>query len=172
MAAVYADQAMRFSTTDTIVLILVVNITACFGALIFGQIEDRIGHKNTLFLTLLGWLLTVLVAYASIDRTVFWIAANLAGFCLGASQSAGRAIVAFFSPKNREGEFLGLWGLAVKGSSILGPMSYGLVVWLTNGNHRQAILSLIIYFLLGMVILSRIDVNRGRQLATEVKKNS
>ena len=170
LAAVYADQAMQFSTTDTIVLILVVNITACFGALIFGQIEDRIGHKNTLFLTLLGWLLTVLVAYASIDRTVFWIAANLAGFSLGASQSAGRAMVAFFSPKNKEGEFLGLWGLAVKGSSILGPMSYGLVVWLTNGNHRQAILTLIIYFLLGMVILSRIDVNRGRQLVTEQKK--
>ena len=165
LAAVYANQAMGFSTADTIALILVVNITASAGAFIFGQVEDRVGHKTTLYLTLIGWLLTVVIAYLSVDRTLFWVAANLAGLCLGASQSAGRALVAYFSPSNKEGEFLGLWGLAVKCSSIIGPITYGGIVWLSRGDHRQALLSLAIFFIFGIIILAKINVQRGRKSA-------
>ena len=115
LAAIYAQQAMGFETNDTIMLILVVNVTASLGALAFGQIQDRIGHKATIALTLFGWLLTVLVAWLAHSRGVFWIAANLAGICLGASQSAGRALVGYLSPAQRRAEFFGLWGLAVDG---------------------------------------------------------
>ncbi len=171
LAAVYANQAMGFSTADTISLILVVNVTASIGAFVFGQFEDRVGHKFTLSLTLIGWVLTVVIAYYSVDRNVFWIAANLAGICLGASQSAGRALVAYFSPSNQEGEFLGLWGLAVKCSSILGPITYGIVVWLSEGNHRQALLSLVAYFIVGLIILSKVKVERGRELAVYISRS-
>jgi MFS transporter, UMF1 family len=165
LAAIYAEQAMGFETRETILLILVVNITACFGALAFGQVQDRLGHKLTIALTLVGWLLTVAVAAMATTQGIFWIAANLAGLCLGASQSAGRALVGYLSPASRRAEFFGLWGLAVKLSSIFGPITYGTVTWVTGGDHRLGLLAIGSYFIIGLLILAGIDVKRGRKVA-------
>jgi UMF1 family MFS transporter len=165
LAAVYAQQAMHFDTRQTIVLILVVNLTAALGALAFGHIQDRLGHKPTLALTLLGWLATVLLAYLATDAARFWLAANCAGLCLGASQSAGRALVGYLSPLARRAEFFGLWGLAVKLAAIFGPVTYGLAAWLSGGDHRLAMLSLGVYFLAGLAWLAGVDVRRGRRRA-------
>ena len=93
LAAIYAQQALEFSTQDTIVLILVVNVTAAVGAFAFGLAQDRLGHIPTIALTLAGWIAMTLIAWQSEGRGTFWIAANLAGVCLGSSQSAGRALV-------------------------------------------------------------------------------
>ena len=165
LAAVYAQQAMHFDTRQTIVLILVVNVAAAVGALTFGHVQDRIGHKPAIAVTLAGWLLTVVLAYLATDAARFWLAANVAGLCLGASQSAGRALVGYLSPPARRAEFFGLWGLAVKLSSILGPVTYGLAVWLSGGDHRLAMLSLGAYFLAGLALLGWVDSRRGRRLA-------
>jgi UMF1 family MFS transporter len=165
LAAIYAVEAMGFQTNDTIMLILVVNLTASLGALAFGHVQDRIGHKRTIFLTLLGWLLTILVAWMAQTPGVFWIAANLAGLCLGASQSAGRALVGYLSPEQRRAEFFGLWGFAVKLSSIFGPLTYGAVSWLTGGDHRRALLTVGVFFIVGLLILASVDVKRGRASA-------
>jgi UMF1 family MFS transporter len=96
---------------------------------------------------------------------LFWIAANLVGLCLGSSQSAGRALVGYLSPAARRAEFFGLWGLAVKLSAILGPLTYGLASWISRGDHRLALLLIGGYFVLGLVILAGIDVGRGRGAA-------
>jgi UMF1 family MFS transporter len=165
LAAIYAQQAMHFDTQQTIQLVMVVNITAAAGAFAFGHVQDRIGHKRAIAITLVGWLVTVLLAWQATDAARFWLAANVAGLCLGASQSAGRALVAYFSPHGRRAEFFGLWGLAVKLSSILGPVTYGLAAWLSGGDHRLAMLSLGVYFLVGLAILARVDVTRGRRRA-------
>jgi UMF1 family MFS transporter len=165
LAAIYAQQAMGFGTKDTIMLILVVNVTASLGALAFGHVQDRIGHKTTIALTLLGWLLTIVVAWLAQTRGVFWIAANLAGLCLGASQSAGRALVGYLSPARRRAEFFGLWGLAVKMSSIFGPLTYGAVTWISGGDHRRALLTVGLFFVVGLLILAGIDVERGHASA-------
>lgn len=172
LAAVYAQQAMHFDTQETLVLILVVNVSAALGATGFGHVQDRIGHKPALVITLLGWLLTVLLAFLATAVPLFWLAANVAGLCLGASQSAGRALVGYLSPRSRRAEFFGLWGLAVKLSSILGPLTYGLAAWLSRGNHRLAMLSLGIYFVIGLALLWSMDVRRGRRLALGKVKNS
>ncbi len=164
LAAVYAQQAMGFDTRQTITLILVVNVAAALGALAFGHAQDRIGHRRAIALTLLGWLCTILLAWAATDAARFWLAALTAGGCLGASQSAGRALVGYLSPPAHRAEFFGLWGMAVKLSSILGPLTYGLAVWLTRGDHRLAMLTLAPYFLLGLALLMRVDVVRGRRL--------
>ena len=95
----------------------------------------------------------------------FWVAANLAGLSLGASQSAGRALVGYLSPRDRRAEFFGLWGLAVKLSSILGPLTYGLATWLSGGDHRLAMLITGVYFVAGLAVLATIDVRRGRREA-------
>ena len=107
-----------------------------------------------------------MLAWLAETRTLFWLAANLAGLCLGASQSAGRALVGYLSPEDRHAEFFGLWGLAVKLSSILGPITYGAVSWLSRGNHRLAMLITGSYFVVGLVLLAGIDPERGRRAAT------
>lgn len=163
LAAIYAQVAMGFTTQDTIVLVLLVNITASLGAFLFGRWQDRLGHRRTLALTLLGWCSMVLIAYSSTGQTGFWIAANIAGICLGASQSAGRALVGYLTPADRHAEFFGLWGLAVKLASILGPLSYGAVTWLTDNDHRAAMLITGTFFVLGLIVLASVDPERGRR---------
>ncbi|HET9044774.1 MAG TPA: MFS transporter [Burkholderiales bacterium] len=165
LAAIYAQQAMGFTTRDSIMLILAVNVTAALGAIAFGQVQDRLGHVPTIALTLLGWIATVVIAWWATDRGTFWVAANLAGLCLGASQSAGRALVGYLSPRDRRAEFFGLWGLAVKLSSILGPVTYGLASWLSRGDHRLAILITGVYFVAGLAVLAGVDPRRGRRAA-------
>ncbi|SDH02775.1 MFS transporter, UMF1 family [Pseudomonas benzenivorans] len=165
LAAIYADQAMGFSTKDTLKLILLVNVTAALGALLFGYVQDRLGHLATLTLTLLGWLLMVGLAWAAEGPPLFWLAANIAGLCMGASQSAGRAIVGLLAPPTRRAEFYGLWGQAVKLSSIIGPMTYGLTSWLSAGDHRLAMLITGSYFALGLLILASVNLKRGRRAA-------
>jgi UMF1 family MFS transporter len=165
LAAIYAQQAMHFTTQQTILLIFVVNITAAIGAFLFGHLQDRIGHIPTIALTLLGWIIMVLLAWSAQTPPMFWLAANLAGICMGSSQSAGRALVGLLSPVTRRAEFFGLWGMAVKLSSILGPVTYGLVSWISQGNHRLAILITGSYFVAGLFILLGVNVRRGRRAA-------
>jgi UMF1 family MFS transporter len=165
LAAIYAEQAMGFNTQDTLVLVLVVNVTAALGAFFFGNVQDRIGHVPTIALTLAGWTATVLIVWAADTRPLFWIAANLAGLCMGASQSAGRALVGYLSPSARRAEFYGLWGLATNLSSILGPITYGAVSWISQGNHRVAMLITGAFFMAGLLVLHGVDAHRGRRAA-------
>lgn len=167
LAAIYAEQAMKFTTQQTITLILVVNITAAVGAFGFGYLQDAIGHVRAVALTLVGWI--VMVVLAGISQTVFsfWVAANLAGLCMGSSQAAGRAIVGYLAPPSRLAEFFGLWGLAVKAASIFGPITYGAVTWAFPGNHRLGIFVTGVYFVIGLVLLKTIDVERGRRAALQ-----
>ncbi|MFH1605148.1 MAG: MFS transporter [Pseudomonadota bacterium] len=165
LAAIYAEQAMDFNTTETLTLVLVVNVTAALGAFLLGNVQDRIGHAPTIALTLCGWIVAVLIACLADTRVLFWLAANLAGLCLGASQSAGRALVGYLSPKTRRAEFFGLWGLATNLSSILGPITYGSVSWVSQGNHRLAMFITGAFFVVGLLILHGIDVRRGRRAA-------
>lgn len=165
LAAIYAQQVMGFDTQETILVVFLVNFTAALGAFAFGHIQDRLGHLVTIAITLAGWIVMVIIAWLAEDRTTFWIAANLAGLCLGASQSAGRALIGLFSPVSRRAEFFGLWGLAVKLSSILGPLTYGSVSWITDGDHRLAMLITGSYFIIGLLILKQIKVDRGQKAA-------
>jgi len=165
LAAIYAQQAMGFTLRDTLQLILVVNITAAIGALAFGYVQDRLGHVRAIALILAGWILTVLLAWRADSAALFWLAANGVGLCLGSSQSAGRALVGWLSPPGREAEFFGLWGFAVKCSSILGPLTYGAVSWISGGDHRLAMLVTGGFFVAGLILLRGIDAGRGRDAA-------
>ena len=167
LAAIYAQEAMKFTSTQTIVLVLVVNITAAVGAFSFGYLQDAIGHIRSMMLVLIGWIVMIALAYLAESAQTFWVAANLAGLCMGSSQAAGRAIVGYLSPPARTAEFFGLWGLAVKAASIFGPLTYGAVTWIFAGNHRLGILAVGAYFVVGLILLSGIDVERGRRVALD-----
>ena len=162
LAAIYAQEVMGFKTQDTLILVLVVNITACIGAFGFGYMQDLIGKKRALAITLVGWMAMVFFAWFATTPGLFWIAANLAGVCMGSSQSAGRALVAYFSPAERAGEFFGLWGVATRLAAVLGPLTYGVVTWITDNNHRLAMLITGVFFLLALVVLMRVNEQRGR----------
>jgi len=162
LAAIYAQKVMGFTTKDTVIMIMVVNITAAAGAFLFGQLQDRLGSIKTLALTLIVWIIALVIAYANDDRAVFWLVANLIGIALGASQSAGRALVGLFSPPGRSAEFFGLWGLAIKLAAIIGPFTYGLITFLSKGDHRLAILSTNAFFIIGLAMLLTVNEKRGR----------
>ncbi|MHB8824826.1 MAG: MFS transporter, partial [Thiobacillus sp.] len=165
LAAIYASQVFHFDTQRTILLVLVVNITAAIGAFAFGHVQDRIGHVRAIALTLAGWIVMVLTAWAAPGEAWFWLAANIAGLCMGASQSAGRAMVGLLAPPAHQAEFFGLWGLAVKCASIVGPLTYGVATWLTAGDHRQALLITGAWFVAGLWVLRGIRADRGRRAA-------
>ncbi|MFM7965450.1 MAG: MFS transporter, partial [Betaproteobacteria bacterium] len=93
--------------------------------------------------------------------TLFWIAANFAGLAMGASQSGARAAVAALARPGNQAETFGLWGVAVNCSAILGPVSYGLVTWITDNAHRTAMLFTGLFFVVGLLLLARVDFQRG-----------
>ncbi len=165
LAAIYAEQVMGFETKDTILLILTVNVTAAVGAFGFGYAQDRIGKVRALRITLFGWIVMVVAAYVGTTQAHFWVAANLAGLAMGSSQSAGRALVAYFSPPDRSAEFFGLWGVATRLASILGPVTYGALTWASGGNHRLAILVTGVFFVVAIAILAAVDERRGHAAA-------
>ena len=164
LAAVYADQVMKFSQGDTMALVFIVNIAAAVGAFAFGYWQDRLGHKRALAVTLLVWIAMVLIAAFTETRPMFWLAAALAGLAMGSSQSCGRAMAGTLIPAARLAEFFGLWTFAVRLAAIIGPITYGLVTWLTDNNHRLAILATGSFFVIGLVLLGRIDMQRGTAL--------
>lgn len=165
LAAVYAQEVMGFKTQDTIILIMVVNVTAAIGAFLFGHLQDRIGSSRCIAITLLIWIAAIICAYFATDEMLFWIAANLIGTALGGAQSAGRALVGQFTPSGRQGEFFGLWGLSTKLSAIIGPLTYGGMVYLFEGDHRIALLSTLVFFILGLIVLATVNESRGREMA-------
>jgi UMF1 family MFS transporter len=165
LAAIYAEQVIGFVQQETMVLIFVLNIAAAAGAFVFGYGQDRLGHKKALALTLLGWIVTCVLAALTTTKGGFWYAAAIAGVCMGSSQSSGRAMAGLLAPPSRTAEFFGLWTFATRLASIIGPLTYGVITWVTEGNQRLAIASTGLLFLLGLILLLPVNLERGRERA-------
>ncbi len=170
LAAVYAEQVLGFKQIDTMMLIFLVNIASAVGAFGFGYWQDKLGHRKALAITLWGWILMTVLAVLATSAPLFWVAAVIAGLCMGSSQSAGRAMAGVFAPADRLAEFFGLWTFAVRLSAIVGPITYGLVTLLTSGNHRLAILSTGVFFAIGLLVLRKVDVARGMATSGQVSQ--
>lgn len=166
LAAIYAKEVMGFQMNETMMLIFLVNIAAAIGAFGFGYLQDRLGHKLALALTLVGWLAMVIIAGTAQTTQAFWASATLAGLCMGSSQSCGRALVGVFAPPSRLAEFYGLWSFATRLAAIIGPLSYGLVTWATANDHRLAILATGSFFIIGLALLMWVNIPRGIARAT------
>jgi UMF1 family MFS transporter len=165
LAAIYAESVIGFKQQETMVLIFVLNLAAAAGAFAWGYLQDRVGHKLALGSTLVGWIATCIIAALSATKGQFWWAAAIAGLCMGSSQSAGRALAGMFAPPRQLGEFYGLWTFAIRLASIIGPLTYGAITWATGGNQRLALVSTAVMFVIGLGLLFKVDVARGRQAA-------
>lgn len=165
LAAIYAQQVIGFKSDEVMILVFVINAAAMAGALAFGHFQDRLGHRLTLALTLVGWAVTCIWAGLATDKSTFWGAAWLAGICMGSSQSSGRAMAGLLAPKQQLAEFYGLWSFATRLAAIAGPMLYGAITWATDGDQRTAIFATTTLFVLGLLCLIPMDMARGRRSA-------
>ena len=165
LAAIYAEQVIGFVQQETMVLIFVLNIAAMVGAFAFGYWQDRLGHKLALGITLVGWVATCIIAAITTTKGGFWYAAAIAGVCMGSSQSSGRAMAGMLAPPAQLAEFFGLWTFATRVASIIGPLSYGAITWMTGGNQRLAIGSTAVLFVIGLLLLIPVNMKRGREAA-------
>ncbi|MBA4211536.1 MAG: MFS transporter [Polaromonas sp.] len=167
LAAIYAEQVIGFVQQETMVLIFVLNIAAMVGAFAFGYWQDRLGHKLALGITLVGWVVTCILAAVTTTKGGFWYAAAIAGVCMGSSQSSGRAMAGMLAPPGQLAEFFGLWTFATRVASIIGPLSYGAITWMTGGNQRLAIASTAVLFVIGLLLLIPVNMKRGREAALQ-----
>ena len=165
LAAIYAEQVIGFKPQETMVLIFALNSAAALGAFGFGYLQDRIGHRISLAGTLVAWIAVCVIAGSVTTKGGFWCAAAIAGLAMGSSQSAGRAMTGVLAPPRQIGEFFGLWSFATRLASIVGPLSYGAITWMTGGNQRIAIFSTAVLFVAGLLLLLPIDMKRGRAAA-------
>jgi UMF1 family MFS transporter len=105
------------------------------------------------------------IAAMSNTKGDFWYAAVIAGLCMGSSQSAGRAMAGTFAPQRQIAEFYGLWTFAIRLASIIGPLTYGFITWASDGNQRTAILCTTLMFVMGLLLLIPVNMQRGQQAA-------
>lgn len=165
-AGIYAIDTVGFEAADLIILFLVLNVAAALGALGFGFIQDRIGVKPTIQITLVLWIAICAAAYFVHTQGQFWGIAMAAGLGIGSLQSAARSMVGLFAPVEKSGEFFGFWGLGGKAAYAVGPLVFGLVSTAT-GSQRYAILSTGAFFLLGLLFMIPVDAAAGRRAAEE-----
>ncbi|MEP5569587.1 MAG: MFS transporter [Halioglobus sp.] len=167
-AAIYAQEVMQFDSQQLIVLIMVVNLTAAVGAFLFGFAQDRFGSVNSLVVALLVWILAIAVALQASTETDIWLAGNLIGLAMGATQAGGRALIGQLTPRTHNGEIFGLWGLANRTAAILGPISYGLINRLGGGDHQLSLISTLVFFVLGLALLFTVKEQRGQAAAAKI----
>jgi UMF1 family MFS transporter len=142
-------------------LILMIQFVAFFGAHLFERIAAVIGTKSAILLSLVIWTATIVYAYGWLQTTAqAWVMGAVIATVLGGSQALSRSLFSQMIPPGREASFFGLYEISERGTSWIGPILFGMVAAATN-SYRQAILSLIVLFLAGMVGLFVTDTDRA-----------
>jgi len=175
MASIFAKQELQFSDAEIITFFLMVQGIAFAGSLFFGWLADRWGNKRSVIASLCGWLIIVVwgwkLGLLGNPHHEFWILGVLTGIVMGGSQAASRSLQATLIPPHRSAEFFSFFGISGKFASAVGPLIFGLAVYLT-GSLRYGILSLIVFFLAGLILLLFINENEGRRQALEFDTQS
>lgn len=151
----YAQTTLGFSTSELLVFFLTVQTTAIVGSVILGIVADSIGQKKTIIISLFMWLATVLLAYLVVDKTMFYAVGLIAGAAMGSSQSTSRSLMTKLTPVEKKTEFFGFYSFFGKSSAIIGPLVFGMVSFIT-GSQRLAIISLAFFFVVGLLILTKV----------------
>ena len=142
-------------------LILMIQFVAFFGAHAFERIAALAGAKRAILLSLVIWTATIVYAYAWLQTTAqAWAMGAVIATVLGGSQALSRSLFSLMIPPGREASFFGVYEISERGTSWIGPILFGMVAAATN-SYRQAILSLIVLFLAGMIGLFVTDTDRA-----------
>ena len=155
-AAIYAEKVLGFSTMENIVLFASLQMSSAIGAFACGSLQDKVGSRTTLSVSLLLWCAVALGAYFSAGKAAFFIVGNLAGLAIGSSQAASRAVVPLLSPRDRSAEFFGFWGVFGKLAAVAGPLAMGLFADIFG--LRESILVTLVFFLIGLAVLRTVRI--------------
>ncbi|MFC5803889.1 MFS transporter [Streptomyces formicae] len=161
-ASVYGSEELGLDQTTLITAVLLVQVLAVAGALGMGRLAGRYGAKRTILGSLAVWTLILTAGYFLPTRTPVWFyaLAGAIGLVLGGSQALSRSLFSHLVPRGKEAEYFSAYEVSDRGLSWLGPLVFGLAFQLT-GSYRDAIISLVIFFALGFVLLARVPVRRA-----------
>ena len=148
--------------------LVVVQIVGVPFAFLFGLLADRIGAKRAIFIALAVYAAISVYAFVLHTATQFLVLGVLVGTVQGGAQALGRSLFATLIPTHKAGEMFGFFGVFDRFGGAIGSTVFGAVLWAT-GSSRPAILTLVVFFALGALLLSRVDVERGRRLAREAE---
>jgi UMF1 family MFS transporter len=170
MASIFGADVLKMNTEEIILFFLIIQGIAILGSLIFGFLADTIGNKKTIILSLAIWSFIVLWAFRLgiiwDPKSEYWILGILAGLVMGGSQAASRSLQGLFTPEANSAEFFAFYAVSGKFASIIGPLTYGILIIIT-GSVQSGILSVLFFFILGMAILMFVNEKKG----FEEKKN-
>ncbi|MFJ8230887.1 MFS transporter [Streptomyces sp. NPDC094448] len=161
-ASVYGKEELGLGQTTLIVAVLLVQVLAVAGALSMGRLARTYGARRTVLASLAVWTLILTAGYLLPARAPVWFFALAAaiGLVLGGSQALSRSLFSHLVPRGKEAEYFAAYELSDRGLSWLGPLVFGLAYQIT-GSYRDAILSLVIFFALGFVLLARVPMGRA-----------
>lgn len=158
-SSIFADETLDLAIDEIIFFFLAVQTTAILGSVLFGVLADKLGHKQALTISLSLWLLVVVVAYFTTDKTTFFVVGALAGIALGSSQSCSRSLMSTLVPQEKKTEFFGFYSFFGKASAILGPTLFGFLS--SAVSQRVALLAVAGLLLVGLVLLQRVETRSG-----------
>jgi MFS transporter, UMF1 family len=168
MATAYGTE-IGIGQSALITAVLLVQFIGVPFAFLFGMLAGRIGAKRAVFLGLAVYTVISIIGYFMKTATHFFILAGLTGMVQGGTQALSRSLFASLIPAHKSGEFFGFYSVFEKFSSILGPLVFVATIALF-GSSRLAILSVILFFAVGAVLLSMVDVDAGRRAAREAEE--
>jgi UMF1 family MFS transporter len=161
VAALFASDELGVDAQTTLLLVLMIQFVAFFGALLFGWLAGRIGAKRSIVISLIIWSALVIYAYALLYNQIqLFVLGVFLALVLGGSQALSRSLFSQMIPREHEAEYFGFYEISERGTSWLGTFAFALAVQLT-GSQRIAIVSLIIFFVVGLLLLLTVDVRRA-----------
>ncbi len=163
MATAYGSE-LGFGQTTLIGTLLMVQFLAAPFAFLFGWLAKRIGTKRSIYLSLCVYTVISILGYFMYHEWQFWALGALVATVQGGSQALSRSLIGRLMPKSKSAEFYGFFSVFEKFANILGPFIFG-VVSTVMGGSRLSIVSLIVFFIIGIAVLTRVNVERGVQVA-------
>lgn len=161
MSAQFAQREIKLSSDIIISAILMVQFMAFLGALLFDYVSRPLGSKSTIYILIFIWCLAVIFAYFFLDTAEeFFILAGVIAIGMGGIQALSRSLYSKLIPPDKQGEYFSIYELSEKGSSLLGPMAFGIAMEFTH-SYRFGILSLIIFFIIGFIILRKVKFTKA-----------
>jgi MFS transporter, UMF1 family len=164
VAVLFGTSEMHLSQGTLIGAIVMVQFVGIPCAVLFGKLADGIGTKRAIFLSLVMYVIISILGYGMTTARQFYLLAFLVGTVQGGSQALSRSLFATMVPRHKSSEFFGFFAVFEKFAGIFGPAFFALTVWFT-GSSRSAVLSVILFFVVGAVLLWRVDVEEGRRAA-------
>ena len=163
---IYAQGTFGMTISEVIVFGIALNLASGLGAVVFGFLDDRIGGKKTIMLTLVALSIATLIAVWAPDRAWLWVGGVLIGLFVGPNQSASRSLMGRFVPERHQAEFFGFFQFSGKATSFLGPLLLG-AASLAFDSQRAGVATVLVFFLVGGVLLALVDERRGIAAARE-----